>query len=154
MFGKFISLLQHVWSISLLAGVVISFLVFKTSMKTVIKMFTFPLAVSFYRNLFLYSDLRIAHILANTTFPCLLFSLFGFIVLCPDLDKMVKTGSGNSSKKRSFDDLKTATSTSKRPRRDLSPSSPQVEPPVALSVVTEAMKPLPPPVPKGMRQKA
>ena len=30
--------------------------VFKTSMKTVIKLFTFSLAVSFYRNIFLYFD--------------------------------------------------------------------------------------------------
>ena len=101
-FWQVIPLLQQVWSVSLLVGVVVSFLVFKTSMETIIKLLTFSLAISFYRNLFLYSDLRlftlIAHILPTKFFLFLLFSLFGFIVLCLDLDMMLKTRSGSSTK--------------------------------------------------------
>ena len=57
-----IPLLQQVWSVSLFTGTVVSFLVFKTSMITVIKLFTFPLVVSLYRNIFLYSELRLIYL--------------------------------------------------------------------------------------------
>ena len=66
---------------------------------------------------------------------------------------MVKTWGGSSTKKRTDVDSKVAASASKRPRKEASPSPPPAEP-VVSSIVTEATKPTPPPILKGVHQKA
>ena len=136
-----------------------SILVFKISMETVIKLFTFPLTDFFYRNSLFILRLEALTLIFYCLAPIVssLFSslsfFFFFCLLFAHTVTMVKTRGGGSSKKR-VANFKATFFASKQQQQEASLYLPLAKPPVASSIATEATKPFPLPIPKGMRQKA